>query len=52
MDADEAHVYTIALNMNGEEATEDQQNELNGLMGKTIDLNVKLVATQLNSENH
>ena len=50
VEAEDAYVYTIALHMNGEEATEDQQKELNDLMGKTIDLNVRLVATQLSSE--
>lgn len=50
IEAEEAYVYTIALHMNGEEITDGQQTELNGLMGKTIDLNAKLVATQMSSE--
>ena len=48
--ADEARVYTIALHMNGEKATANQQKDLNSLMGKSISLNVRLVATQLSSE--
>lgn len=46
MAADEAHVYTIALHMNGENATADQQEGINALMGKTISLTVKLAAYQ------
>ena len=48
--ANEEHIYTIALHMNGEKVTEDQQDDLIALMGKKISLNVKLVATQLSSE--
>ena len=45
------HTYTIALHMNGENTSEDQQNELNALMGQKIELSVKLVATQRSSES-
>lgn len=48
--ADEERVYTIALHMNGEKIAENLQESLNALMGKTISLNVKLVATQFSSE--
>lgn len=45
------HTYTIALHMNGENTSEDQQNKLNALMGQKIGLSVKLVATQRSSES-
>ena len=45
-----AHSYTIALHMNGETAGEGEQAELDGLMGQRISLNVKLMASQLCSE--
>lgn len=44
------HTYTIALHMNGETIEDGQKDALNGLMGQKMELNVKLVATQLNSE--
>lgn len=45
-----AHTYTIALHMRGETVEESQQEEINALMGQKISLNVKLVASQLSSE--
>jgi len=49
---DTAHTYTIALHMNGdvEVMDADEQKKFNELMGKSIGLNVKMVATQLGSE--
>lgn len=44
------HTYTIALHMNGEDVSEADQAAVNALMGKSIGLNVKLVATQMSSE--
>lgn len=41
-----SHIYTIALHMNGEAVTDDRIGELNALMGKKLELNVKLIATQ------
>lgn len=46
-----AHYYTIALHMKGEHvATAEERAALNAVMGKKIGLNVKLVATQMGSE--
>lgn len=57
-DKETVHTYTIALHMNGEEieveneeAFKAKQEELNAVMGQKIGLNVKLVATQMNSEH-
>ncbi len=55
---DTAHVYTIALHMNGEtvaatqEGTQEktQQELLDELMGQKLGLSVKLIATQRNPE--
>ena len=44
---DAEHTYTIALHMNGEDATD--QDALNALMGQKIELSVKLVAAQKNA---
>lgn len=50
LDKEAVHTYTIALHMNGEDVEDAKKAELNGLMGKKIGLNVKLVAYQMGSE--
>ena len=46
LDKDTAHIYTVALHMNGETVADAEKDQLNALMGKKLELSVKLIASQ------